>query len=688
MVESTKLRVEIQGLRAFAVVIVVTFHLWPARLRGGYVGVDVFFVISGYLITKHLLSEVARLGRLPVGEFWARRARRLLPAALLVLACSTVATSVWVPAALSQRLLGEVLASTLYVQNWKLATDSVDYFAESNEPSPLQHFWSLSVEEQFYLALPLLLGALLLATRSPQRAALRRPLIAMSLALVVLGSFAYAITAAASDPAPAYFSTAARAFEFGSGALLSFAGPAPASWVRRCVAWCGLGALAGGVGWMGRVVPFDPIASSLSVLGTMAILWAGDGGGVEPALLCRPPVIQWLGGVSYSLYLWHWPLLTLLPHALERPLSGLDELAIVVASLVLAGFTRRYVEDPIRFAGTRACLHRPQRVAAWSLAGMGGVVGIAAVCLPLTPTDPTPTADRLQARDPLCFGARAMRSPPAACARKSRDVVPPLTALPFDDVIRPDCRVEADDPEVRTCALGPHSGYAKRLAAIGDSHAAALLPALEIIAQTRRWRIDVAAKNSCYWTSAAQPNRSAVNQDACERWKAELERRLAEMPPYEAILVTHSASRYPPLAAAGSTQEATIVSGLLDTWRRQVERGTRIIAIRDNPVAGPQMRACVTRNLQRANERCSLSRRQALAAFDGSIRAVQSLPGSHLIDLSDYYCRGDTCPAIIGSVIVYRDASHITATFARTLAPFLQAELEKVLGQPPIPRSG
>jgi peptidoglycan/LPS O-acetylase OafA/YrhL len=678
MLGSTKLRAEIQGLRALAVSVVLVFHLWPAQLKGGYVGVDVFFVISGYLITKHLLTELETSGRLSVTEFWARRARRLLPASLLVLATSAGATLLWVPAGLAERFLREVAASALYVQNWQLARDAVDYFAESNEPSPVQHFWTLSVEEQFYFALPLLLLGVLAATGRGGTFEQRRRVAGLSLALTVSASFAYALVNAASEPAPTYFSTPARAFEFGAGALLSFAGPPGKSWVRVFVAWSGLGGIVAGVWLMGQVEPFDPAATCLSILGTLAILWAGDGGGFEPARLSRVPPLQFLGAISYSLYLWHWPLIVLLPFALGRPLADLDKVGVLLASVGLAWLTTRWVEDPIRFARTRAGLHRPRVVASWSAAGMSVVLGLTAIGLGGS-APAQPDVGRLAAQDPACFGAAAMRTHRESCSSQRTAVVPKPSALRFDVVHRPDCRVESQDTELRMCSLGPHTRYDKRLAVLGDSHAAALLPAFEVIAHERGWRIDLAAKNACYWTSATQPHRSPANKQACEDWKTALNRRLGSEPPYDAILVTHSVSHYPPEGVAGATREETIVNGLLDSWRRQAERGTRIIAIRDNPVAGAETLACVLRNLSRANELCSFDRRAGLAAFDGNIGAVRLLPGSHLVDLSDYYCHADTCPPIIGNVIVYRDADHITATFARTLAPFLMQELDKVL---------
>lgn len=217
---------------------VLLFHLWPNRLPGGYIGVDVFFVLSGFLITAQLLRESERTGTIKLRDFWARRIRRLLPAAFLVLAASAIATLVWVPQGLWQQFAKEILAAALYLENWVLAADSVDYLAADNSPSPAQHYWTLSVEEQFYIAWPLLiLFGLLLA----RRGAPARRTIALVLALVTTLSFESSLQLTASNPAAAYFVTPTRAWEFGAGALIAFLpGVQRAVRLRVVSAWLGI----------------------------------------------------------------------------------------------------------------------------------------------------------------------------------------------------------------------------------------------------------------------------------------------------------------------------------------------------------------------------------------------------------------------------------------------------------------
>ena len=202
-------RPEIQALRAIAVATVVVFHYWPGLITGGYVGVDVFFAISGFLITGHLVREVERTAKVSLPGFWARRARRILPAALLVLLFCAVATYFWVPLNLWEQFFGEIRASTLYVENWNLAAQAVDYLGAENRPSPVQHYWSLSVEEQFYIVWPvLILIAMTLARRGSEL--LRRRSIAAMLVLLTVASFIYSVIATANDPAAAFFITPTR----------------------------------------------------------------------------------------------------------------------------------------------------------------------------------------------------------------------------------------------------------------------------------------------------------------------------------------------------------------------------------------------------------------------------------------------------------------------------------------------
>jgi peptidoglycan/LPS O-acetylase OafA/YrhL len=316
-------RVEIQALRALAVSLVVLYHVVPLRLPGGYVGVDVFFVVSGSLITAHLLREVERTGRIRLAPFWARRARRLLPASLLVLLVSVAATVVWVPQTYWQGWLREIGASALYVENWVLAGDAVDYLAHTNAASPAQHYWSLSTEEQFYLAWPLLVAlASWVAVRLGVR---RRTALGALFGLLTLVSFLWSLWTTQVSPPDAYFTTPTRAWEFSLGGLLALwtaTPPAGREQLRSLVSWTGFGAIAITALTYTGETPFPGTAALLPVLGTVAVIWAGaPRHDWSPTAVADFGPVRFLGNVSYSAYLWHWPLVVVLPFALGHPLG-------------------------------------------------------------------------------------------------------------------------------------------------------------------------------------------------------------------------------------------------------------------------------------------------------------------------------------------------------------------------------
>ncbi|MET9190551.1 acyltransferase, partial [Streptomyces tendae] len=343
-------RPDIQGLRAVAVGLVVLSHAGVAQVGGGYVGVDVFFVISGFLITSLLLRELATTGRVSLRSFYARRALRLLPASSLVIAVTLVGAWLFLSKARLAEYAGDALAGALYTLNFRLAAAGTDYLAQNGPPSPFQHVWSLAVEEQFYLVWPVLL---LLTWRIARG---RRGPVVVPLAALCALSFAAGVVVTDRSAPWAYFGSPARFWELGAGALLALA----AERLRRLPA-----ALAAALGWLGLVcvtvaalryddqTPFPGHHALLPVAGAVLVL----AGGCVPTsygaglLLERRPLVR-LGGLSYGWYLWHWPLLVTAPAALGRA-DGTAELPLALAlsavALALAWATLRLVENPVRF---------------------------------------------------------------------------------------------------------------------------------------------------------------------------------------------------------------------------------------------------------------------------------------------------------------------------------------------------
>ncbi|GAA1060403.1 acyltransferase family protein [Agromyces bracchium] len=350
-------RPEIQALRAIAVCAVVLHHGWPAVAPAGYMGVDVFFVVSGFLITALLLREHARTGRISLKDFYLRRARRILPAAMAVLVAVTVLTYLVVPRIEWRSYFREVIASALYFENWLLAADSQDPARDDLASTPVQHFWSLSVEEQFYLVWPLLIIAAIAiavrASRDPRRALL------VVLGLATAASFAWNVVLTAQDHNLAYFSTFTRVWEFGVGGILAVVVPEAASGrerLRAAVGWLGLALIAVPILVFRTPEVFPGLVVLVPVAGALAVIWAGmPAARWSPARATGLAPVQWTGDISYSLYLWHWPIFMFVPFITGVPsppwLMGL----LVVASFAVAAASKRWIEDPARFglAGAR-----------------------------------------------------------------------------------------------------------------------------------------------------------------------------------------------------------------------------------------------------------------------------------------------------------------------------------------------
>ncbi|NYG20940.1 peptidoglycan/LPS O-acetylase OafA/YrhL [Agromyces hippuratus] len=325
-------------------------HGWPAVAPAGYMGVDVFFVVSGFLITGLLLRDAEQRGRITLRTFYLRRARRILPAAVTVLAVVSVLTIALVPQREWRSWFREIVASALYYENWQLAVDSQIPRRADLESTPVQHFWSLSVEEQFYLIWPLLLivGIWFAARRGVGS----RRVLLLLLGAVTAASFVHCIVLTVQNPAIAYFSTFTRMWEFGVGGLLALVAATPLRGHER---------LRAAVSLVGLVVIIVPIVTFRSpdifpgaivlapVVGTLAVIWAGMPQlSWSPARLAALSPVQWMGDVSYSLYLWHWPIFMFVPYLTGMPSPPWLMVLLVAFSFVVAGLSKRYIEDPFR----------------------------------------------------------------------------------------------------------------------------------------------------------------------------------------------------------------------------------------------------------------------------------------------------------------------------------------------------
>jgi peptidoglycan/LPS O-acetylase OafA/YrhL len=684
-------RREIQGLRAVAVMAVVLFHVWPNRLPGGYIGVDVFFVISGFLITSLMLREVAATGRVRLAAFWARRARRLLPASYVVLVATAVGVWLWVPTLHWQQYFKEVGAAAHYVENWSLAADSVDYLAADNAPSPVQHYWTLSAEEQFYIVWPLLvlLGALLARRWQARRGhsgggAFPRAPIAVVLGVLTLGSLAYSLYESAANPEAASFITPTRAWEFGAGAMLAFVPEArdgSAAQLRTALSWVGLGVIAGACLVLSATTPMPGTAAVWVVMATAGVIWAGDPGTLwSPIRVLGLRPSQYLGDISYAMYLWHWPLLILAPYVAVT--SSLDlrwRLGVIVATIVLSGLSTTYVEDPVRTT-RRWGIPRPAVSLGLAAAGSAALVAMGSTTWLVMERRNEAEVQRVAGvldKPAVCFGAASRDPSLDACPDPALAsvLIPSADTAAADYAWYPGCqeRLQEENP-LRGCPLGPRHEGVPRVALIGDSHARSLAPMIEELDTQGLITADLFTASGCTWSSRTPGNRPAY-REPCDNLNRRFDALLASEPDRHDAIITTSYGRL----MGGTDQEQ--VTGLLDVWRPVIASGVRIVAVRDNPtplLARKDLQDCISRvGVSQINDLCSLDRRKALdSRFDAYKEAVDQAPGAAFIDMSRFFCDATTCPVVIGGVDVYRDSNHVTVTFQNSLAPYYAKALK------------
>ncbi|MBO9046866.1 acyltransferase [Curtobacterium flaccumfaciens pv. flaccumfaciens] len=694
--QTRSFRPDIQGLRGIAVAVVVLDHAfrWPS---GGFLGVDVFFVISGFVITAGLLREHGRTGRIRLRAFAARRVRRLAPASLLVILVTTAAAWVLLPASRFASVAADAVASVLAVQNWRLAAAGTDYFAATAAASPFQHFWSLAVEEQFYLVLPVLL--LLLLGRRARRD--DRTVGHSARATVVIGgltvcSLAWAFVAAAVDPASAYFSTATRAWELGVGVLTAIAvhrAPSLRPWVAECMVVIGLGAIAASV-LIGRETLGMPAPLGLvPTLGTALILVAGAGSGsgsgsgsTRTAAPLRWRPLVGLGTVSYSLYLWHWPFIVLLPLFTSLPVG-----VVVVLALLTSIASYATVETAFRHRGLRTTLHENRlRLQVGALAALTvlTLVTVSGTAERLRPLPPVPaaapaTAEDADPTDDDSFPALQARADDIAAGLSARswpdDLSPSAEAISApgyaDSLTKTSswaptlgCSEIGADWRADSCTWGATSGTSVMLT--GDSTGAFSAPGWRALAEDPDAGVQVrnAAQIGCPFSTTALTS----DVDTCAAHNAEVLAELERTTP-DVLVVTNRFWDKEDPSLDGITRESyeSGVKGIIEAARPHV--GRVVIAPATPPGYAPTGCVAGTRGPQDCREGDATARAQmrSLSALLDDVEATT------VLDTTPLWCSFGTCPLLIGNVLTRFDPVHVTPEASQASAPALLDLLRK-----------
>ncbi|WP_413467136.1 acyltransferase family protein [Mycolicibacterium sp. 120270] len=686
----THFRPDIEGLRAVAIVAVVLFHADVPGVGGGFIGVDVFFVVSGFLITGLLWREASDSGTVRLARFYGARARRLLPAAVTVLVATCAASALLLPPLQARSVLGDGIASALYIGNYRFAIEGTDYLAADAPPSPLQHYWSLGVEEQFYLLWPaLIIGAAWLVTRFGRSVA---PYV-VALGLVAALSFALSMAWTQSWPSWAFFSLPTRGWELAVGGLVALTAGAWRHLPRlsaTMAGWGGLVLIVVTCTQIGTGTPYPGTTALLPVLGTALIIGSGC---ATPDLgigrFLSKPAMRSIGRLSYSWYLWHWPVLLLAPAVLGHELGLAGKLAMVAVSLGLAALTLHLIENPVRFAASmKGSAQRSLAV------GVALTAAAVATCLVLLVVRPVPVGHGLAAA-PVAPGQPAgpssREAPPpmsvrdqvlAAVAKSTQprpvpaNLTPALNAIARPEVFVNGCVLSWEDVAAPECASGD-VGSSTTVALVGDSHAAMWQPALEPIAQERHWRLETMSKVLCPFldipTDSPYLGRKFTE---CDQWRGSMMARLYREPPQ--VIVLDMSRRYG--ADFGFTSyDKEWLDKLTLVVKTLRATGAEVLVLSQVPDPHSTVPTCVSAHMDDADA-CAPSRAEGLNdAGIAAEAAATAAGGGQYADLSEFFCTAQRCPVIVGNTLVYRDDNHVTTEYAGVLAPVLSELVERAL---------
>ncbi|WP_394247829.1 acyltransferase family protein [Arthrobacter pityocampae] len=658
-------RPEVQGLRALAVAMVVVYHVWLGRVSGG---VDVFLLVSAFLLTVTFTRKLEAQQPLALVAYWLNLLKRLLPAVVVVLLSVLAATAVLLPSSRWRAVFDQTWASLAYRQNWELAGNAVDYYAlDHSAASPLQHFWSLSIQGQVFLLWPLLFagaGALAAVTRLRPR-----PVLIVLFGALFAVSLAFSVWQTGADQAAAYFDTRARLWEFALGSLVALALPylvLPRR-VRVVLGWAGVVMmLACGI-LLQVQQQFPGFVALWPTLAAAAVIVAGrtdSPAGVDRWLSSRP--FLRLGGASYALYLWHWPVLVIWLVVAGKEGAGLlDGAAVVGASLVLAVLTTRFVEEPLRSWS-------------WPSAGRRRTGLVAAVALTLVAVPLSGWEYRVQAQETAVEqqtrddnpGAEALH--PSFEYRGAEDalVKPLASSLGAEwaavDGPCPEALMPAD-PQLASCVRTGDEATAERtVLVLGDSHSQMWMTALGAMAEANDWLAVSVHRPNCRFVDAP----GSVDAE-CQAFNDAVRAYALDLDPDAVLTVGTRTDWSSPAEEVPAGFEAGITP-LLDA-------GIPVVALRDTPRFEEDMAECTDRHAADPSV-CDVPAAEVLAPSSPLLPLAERLPGLEHVDLTDVVCAGATCPGVVGNVRVYMDRDHLSKTYVETTIPVFEERFRAALG--------
>jgi peptidoglycan/LPS O-acetylase OafA/YrhL len=675
--DDRRFRPDVEGLRAVAVLLVVFYHADVPRVTGGFVGVDVFFVISGFVITGLLLRERRSTGRTSILNFYARRVRRILPAATLVILVVVVVSYLALGFVSGDVVADDGRWAAVFLSNFHFEAVGTNYFTASLPPSPLQNYWSLSVEEQFYVVYPTLF---LLVASVKGRLSLQTKM-AITLVVVIAASYWLSVVQTASHPTAAYFSPFTRAWELALGALVAIATP----WLKRVPAhtaalltWAGLAAIAVAAFTFTAQTPYPGSLVAIPVVGAALVI---AGGVVAPRLgaeqLLKLGPFQWFGKRSYSLYLWHWPILIIAAeHAGKSTLPLHENLVLILLAIVISMASYRLVENPIRH------WKLPSRTTV--AAGIALVVTTVVVLTLIIGVESTPEAatDLVAARNVHVVlnevaAAKSITEVPAT-------IQPGLAQASTDygglDENFP-CAADLGQSTEKLCFLGDVHAH-KLLIVYGDSHALMWLPAFISIATAAHMRLLVLGKSDCpssLVTITTPPGYGSPDSPyvACNEWHEWAVKTINRLSP--SILVVSQESTYarPGPADFSASQWH---NGLADLFKKIPNPHIEKIFLGNIPYLSQSGPTCLSKHLNDA-QACSTPVAHAFRGLDVTEFATAQSFHVKYIDPTPWFC-SSVCTAVVGKYDVYMDHFHVSAAYATYLQ---NALAQSIFGATPRP---
>jgi peptidoglycan/LPS O-acetylase OafA/YrhL len=698
-------RADLQGLRALAVLLVVFQHARVTGLRGGYVGVDVFFVLSGFLITGLLLARAKRDGSISFTDFYARRIRRILPAAMLTLVATELVAYFLLNFVRAKQVMLDGRWASLFAANIYFQHRATDYFAQGQPPSPVQHFWSLAVEEQFYLVWPALLSLVLfwlLVRRSRQAGhvtdhSLRR--LALVVAALGLASLAWSVHDTEAEPSSAYFSTFTRGWELALGALLavSFAlwehrtvrlpSRAQAVW-RPVLGWLGLGMIMLAAVTFSSSTRFPGYSALLPTLGAVFVIAAGTG--VERRRFDVGRVLSvapatYVGDRSYAFYLWHWPFLVLAALYIGHNLSVMQNLLLLVAAFVISIVSYRFVERPIHESGWRkasSALVLPVSLAAALLVGFFAIHSLDATAARLDAASAsghtTASQHSMNAAPPPAQSVVKVATLPSViaavnAAKKSAPIPSALTPAVghlLNDGYSWDASCSAHDGQTSNsiCTLGAASSPVS-IVLFGDSHSEMWMPAILPMANKDGWSVIPMSKSAC----TPEKWLDAKHWGECHAWYEWAVRKVKSLRP-TVLLIAGCCGGF-----SGSDAQA-VTASYISLANSMKHAAKKVVVLGDDVGLDSQPVDCLLSS-GASMKKCTQVWPSDKFDFNTSLGSLAAKHGYSFVDTNGWFCYQDECPMVVGKTIVYVDVGHLTSEYVQSLAVPFRSAFRRAIGQ-------